>query len=251
MKILQSSTFLLIFIFSSITGFSWGSDREAPVPENLPTEEEFVVEPKAPEVPASASTMDVVQNRNLLIVGVDQLTNDDIKLEGVWMLIYHRDNPTIEIIPIFPTMAGTDLMRDYTLAANFSFDEEGSLSEGFWNTLRERDILWHNYVLLDESALNTITDMLELTSAHDQGFLHTWQDDPDSSLNGQLTMFAQMCESFAQREHFEDIVSFIGELSPHLATDVSPEQVVSDWRLLRIYGENLRCEFPTLSVPQE
>ncbi len=251
MKILQSSTFLLIFIFSSITGFSWGSDREVSVPEKKPIKEEIVVEPKAPDVAASAPTIDVVQNRNLLIIGVDQLTNDDSKLEGVWMLIFHRDNPTIKIIPIFPTFSGTDLMRDYTLAANFSFNEEGSLSEGFWNTLQDRDILWHNFVLLDESALNTITDKFGLTRAHDQGFLHSWQDDPDSSLNGQLTMFAQMCESFAQGEIFEDIVSFLGELNPHLATDVPPEQVVSDWRLLRIYGENLRCEFPTLSVPQE
>jgi len=194
--------------------------------------------------------MDVAQNRNLLIIGVNQVTDPIVHLESVWMLIYHRDNPNIEIIPIFPTMSGEDLMRDYTLAANFYF-EEGVPSEDFWNALRDRDILWHNFVLLDESALNAITDLLELSRARESGFLYSWQDDPDISLNGQLALFAQLCQSFAQHEFPEDISPFINNLTPYLTTDVPVEEISADWRLLRIYGENLRCEFPTLTASQE
>ena len=142
-------------------------------------------------------------------------------------------------------------MRDYDFTRNFSLDEGSLPSEEFLDSLRGRDILWHNYVLLDETALNEITELLEMPRASDEGYLHTWQDDPKASLDGQLALFDQLCKTFTQRPEIDDISPFIIGRTPHLTTDVPVHQIIMDWRLLNTYGESLRCEFPTLSAHQE
>ncbi|MBC8496019.1 MAG: hypothetical protein H8D37_00015 [Chloroflexi bacterium] len=263
MKILRLFTFLLIFIFFTIQGFSFGTTgkgfatlKEASAAAAIndapePVAAEPVTEADVSHAPPTTPTLDVIQHENILIIGVDQVTDPVVNLEAVWMLIYHRDTPVVEIIPIFPTITGDDLMRDYEIAGNFKLTPEGAPGEDFLNTLKSRDILWHNYVLLDERALNAITELMEVPRGRDNGHLHHWDDDSQASINGQLALFDQVCKSFAQRELVEDIFLFISDQSPFLSTDVPVEQIVADWRLLRVYGENLRCEFPTLTVPQE
>lgn len=39
----------------------------------------------------------------------------------------------------------------------------------------------------------------------------------------------------------------LNNLKPHLKFDFPEEQIAGDWRILRAHGENLHCEFPTLS----
>ncbi len=258
MKILKFFIYLIVFIFSLFVGFSKGTEHNYSLPMNViaaekstNTQLESQVEQQEPSVPSSAPTMDVARSNNLLIIGVDQVTDPIVQLQGVWLVVYHRDNPNLNIIPIFPTITKDDLMRDYTLSGNFSLDDTGKPSEAFLNSLREREILWHNYVLLDERALNAITELLEMPRASDEGYLHSWQDDPKASINGQLALFDQLCKTITQRPQIDDISPFIMNRTPYLTTDVPVHQIIMDWRLINTYGESLRCEFPTLTAHQE
>ncbi len=250
MKILRLSTFLVILVLSTIHGFSLGASQGFDLLDGITAEGPFVEDVLAEPLP-STPTMDILPHRNILIIGVDQVTDPVVLLEGVWLLIFHRDTPEIEIIPIFPTISGDDPLQDHKLAGHFKLNSEGGPDEDFLDILREREILWHNYVLLDERALNAITDRMELPRARTSEYLQHWNDDALVSLTGQIALFDQLCQSFAQREHSKSISSFINNLAPFLVTDVPPEEIADDWRLLRTYGENLRCVFPTLTAPQD
>jgi len=250
MNTLRYLTFFLIFAFSSLGGFTFGAEQGF-APSGRTDAKQPVVEEEVPQVPPSTPTLDILQHRNILFIGVDQVTNPVVQLEAVWLLFFHRDNPQIEIIPIFPTVAGDDLMRDYELAVNFELTTEGAPSNNFWNTLQRREILWHNYVLLDERALNAITDLLEIPRGRDQSYLQHWDDNAGASIHGQLALFDQACKSFAQHELVEDISPFLNNLTPFLSTDIPVNEIFTDWRLLNIYGENLRCDFPTLTALQD
>jgi len=298
MKKSRYFVFSLIFVSSMISGFSMGAEKELALPA-FPTIPTFSIEAAEPALiaglaesipqvdlssaPSSNPTLDVAQVRNILVIGVNQVTDPVVQLEAVWMLFFHRDTPVVQLIPVFPSFPGDDqnqentlsesfnnvpkgetdaalwedlqksdiLVRDYELAVNFKLNSEGEPDEAFWNALKRRDILWHNYVLIDERVLNAITELMDLTRPRDNDYLHHWDDDAQASINGQLAFFAQVCESFAQRELVDDISPFISNLAPFLSTDIPPEQIVDDWRLLKIYGENLRCDFPTLTVSQD
>ena len=259
MKILRLFTFLLIFLFFAIQGFSFGTTgqgfavfKEVSIAAAaINAAPEPVADADVSHAPPTAPTLDVIQHKNMLIIGVDQVTDPVVNLEAVWMLIYHRDTPVVEIIPIFPTLTGDDLMRDYEIAGNFKLTPEGAPGEEFLNILKSRDILWHNYVILDERALNAITELMGVPRGRDSDHLHHWGDDSRASINGQLALFDQVCKNFAQHQPDEDIFLFLSDLAPFLSTDVQIEAVVNDWQLLKIYGDNLRCEFPTLTAPQD
>jgi len=119
MKILRLFTFLLIFLFFTIQGFSFGTTgkgfaalKEASAAAAIndapePVAPEPVTEADVSHAPPTTPTLDVIQHENILIIGVDQVTDPVVNLEAVWMLIYHRDTPVVEIIPIFPTRLST------------------------------------------------------------------------------------------------------------------------------------------------
>lgn len=259
MKILKFFVYLLVFVFSLFAGFSLGTEHNLPLPEiaiaaeqsseqHSQDQTETQSEPQVPDVPDSPPTMDIARSNNLLVIGVNDILKKEDLLEAVWLVVFHRDDPKVDIIPIFPSITEGGLMRDYDLMRRFFIDDEGMPNDEFLDTLHDRDILWHNYLLFDEKALNEITDLFELPKARDEGYLHNWENDPKESFNGQLALFDKLCKTFPYHSKIDDISSFIMTWSPHLSTDVPVHQIINDWRLLNAYGESLRCEFPTLST---
>lgn len=237
MKVFRLLIFALVFTLCLFAGYNLGTKWH---------QDEGSVTLITPS-PRVIDSVGFGNQRNILIIGIDEISYPNPSLEGLWLLIYYRDNPRIDLIPIFPSILEDNFLRDQTLAGSFSVSSNGEPTEAFWDNLRIREILWHNYMLFDENALNAVTELVGLPTARENGYLISWKLDTKDALQNQSRLLSVICNQIQFRDFFDDISPFINQLTPHLITNISIDQINSDWRLLLAYGENLHCEFPTLS----
>ena len=237
MKVLRLIILILVFSLCLFAGFKLGSkfnlnDEEIVFPANTPS----IIEPLGGE-----------NQQNILIIGVDQLNSSLTQIEGLWLLIYYRDTPQIDLIPIFPSIREEDILKNQALAGNFSISQNGEPNQSFWQYLQSRDILWHNNVLLDEIALYAITDLVGLSRSSNDGQMISWVQDTTAALKSQSLLLSEVCQSFGSSNVPGEITNIVASLTPHLTSDLSFDQITSEWRLLLTYGNQLNCKFPTLT----
>jgi hypothetical protein len=237
MKVFRWLIFILIFTLCLIAGFNLGSIWQQ-------DSEEVTQIANTPHV---FDSPDTGNQHNILIIGIDQINNPKPSIHGLWLLIYYRDTPQIDLIPIFPSIQEGEILQDQTLAGSFAISSSGDIQQKFWEHLQWRNILWHNYVLLDENALNEITRLVQLPNARDSGLLVSWEQDSIAAVTNQSRLLDAVCHRFEPWNLPEDITPMVTQLTPHLMTDISSDQIIADWRLMLSFGEKLHCEFPTLT----
>lgn len=237
MKVLRLLAFFLVFFLCLFTGIKMGS--------KLSQKSAGVV-----EIQNTPRVFDVFRGgnqRNILIIGTKQIDNPNSQLEGLWLLIYYRDTTKIDFIPIFPSIREEDILRNQLLAGAFSIDTNGEPSQNFWDYLSTRDILWHNYVFLDEAALKAISNLAGIYSANDGSQFVSWTEDTATALRNQSTYIDKLCDQFIAGNFPEDLTTFVTHLTPHLITDFTTNQINSEWQLFLTNRSDIACKFPTLS----
>ena len=237
MKVFRWLIFILVFTLCLIVGFNLGSMWQQDSAQ--------ITQPT--DIPQFINSPESVNQHNLLVIGIDHINNPKPGIQGVWLLIYYHDTPQIDLIPIFPSIREEDILGDQALAGSFAITANGDIQPSFWQHLRGRDILWHNYVLLDENALNEITHLVQLPNARDSSLLVSWEQNSKSSLTNQSRLLDDICQRFDPWNLPDDIAPIITQMTPHLTTDIPIERIRADWRMLLAFGENLHCEFPTLT----
>lgn len=236
MKVFRLIIFILVFALCLVAGINLGKKWKQAEGNTIISE----------NTPRAIETYGGDKQRNILIIGIDQSNYENPHIEGLWLLIYYRDNPQIDLIPVFPSTLETDTLRNQTFAGNFSLALNGEPSQEFWEYLSALDILWHNFIILNEQALNEITNLLGLAPPKERGYLISWLENPVSAIRNQSYIIDEICHSFVAQHLPEDITTFVSHLTPHLVTDLSSDQIYSEWRRLKSFG-NLNCNFPTLA----
>ncbi len=240
--------------YLSLPGESW---MQTTLPSALST-----ATPSPSPIKPEASARRVSHQRNILILGVDDLESPAARLESVWMILYLTDTATITLMPIYPSVStgdGQAPQEDAYLAANFHLTQEGAPERSFFDVLQGWGMWWSGYVLLDKSALTQIVAWLNPLNQDRR--LESVQiilespnpsEDFNAAYESQTWLVQRLCDSIRQLDQPNALdVSGITALFPsHLRTDLDVSEMIEEWRGMLAQRGGLRCELPFLLANQ-
>ena len=145
------------------------------------------------------------RQRNILLIGVDSLQSEAPRLEGVWMVLYLRDTPHFMLLPVYPSQTQNQdnpALIDQNLARLFSLEDEQTPNPLFLQALKDKQLWWDGFIVLDKSAL---VEILALTSSGNATTspsqqqaatnLTNVEEAPMRSLLGQAQLAQELCRS--------------------------------------------------------
>lgn len=225
----------------------------AALPPGRPTPTPILT-PDEPEISAHQG----IRQRNILVIGVDNLESPEPRLESLWMALYLTQTPALTLMPLYPSVPtedGQPPQEDALLAADFHLTQEGAPVPSFFATLQEWDMWWSGYILLDESALIQIVGWLSQANqdlwVEDSQLLtdlpRPWVDF-NAAYKGQTWLVRRLCEDVPWLEQNSAMVlSKITALIPsHLRTDLDVSQIAEEWCGMLAHKGGFKCELPFL-----
>ena len=207
---------------------------------------------------SSASQPGFNRQRNILLIGIDSFQAEEPHLEGVWMILYLRDLPHFMMMPVYPNRlqgAGNSTVVDQNLAHLFKLDDRQTPSDLFLQALKDKQLWWDGYIILDRSALSEI---VELTSAGDEATHQNQQlsasnlpdveEEPLRALMGQVQLAQELCRNSGMvlATDGNRLPSLIAMVSAHIKTDLNMEEIAGEVESALRYGGGISCEFPSL-----
>ena len=227
--------------------FNLNPKSTAPLPEPNPT-----------QIPSSQPIPD--RQRNILVIGVDDLLSTDPQLQSVWMVLFLKDVPHLMMMPIYPQptvgSANTQVLDD-SLAGIFRLDDEKNPSAEFVHALEARDLWWTGYVLLDQHALQQSLDVIAGSSASSGALVNELISsmqgnllDSGTVLSSQTRFVQEMCRysSWLSFSDTEQILDLAAQIYPHLRTDLDLEAMVAELKNTIHNGGGISCEFPAVTA---
>lgn len=192
--------------------------------------------------------------RNILIIGVDDLTSSVSQLRSVWLLIHFPDELDLTFIPLYPGTRNGVPVVDPELEKSFSLDRDGIPSATFFDSLGEL-VWWDNYIVMDEFALAEGIDFLggiaiegELLDGHRViDSISAADKDLLEALVSQVNLLDSICRHIARGSFPSRMEQLIPRLADHYQSDIDLHDFMNEWRnSLSELSNPLVCEFPTL-----
>ncbi|HLA99474.1 MAG TPA: hypothetical protein VJL34_13560 [Anaerolineales bacterium] len=223
-----------------------------PVPSLPPPTQPAAEQPPKPSQLAS-------RQRNLLVIGVDDLGSPDPRLEAVWLVIYMPANPHFMLLPVYPSPSSALQEANSPspdLAQLFHLNASKTLPAEFLSALEGRGLWWTGFLILDEVALSDVIEFLggagELSSldgARTIASLPPAANDPQEALIRQARLLHELCGNVA-RLSLDDgwrLPHLFGLIPAHAITDLDLDQVATEWQQLLQRAGEIACEYPSLA----
>ncbi|GAB4476549.1 MAG: hypothetical protein Kow0088_14460 [Anaerolineales bacterium] len=193
-------------------------------PQAVGTKYPLPTGPESPQLQSDSTSTERSQT-NLLILFVDELNSPSPHLISAWLLIHPKGTSRLLFLPIFQEDAPIS-----DLVASFQIDHQ-QLSKRFIKAIAEHQILWHSYILVDQTVQRKIIADI----AHSELQENILSIDTLSTICTILPLDAKTLSSLKR---------FIPD---HLAADFNLDEAIDLWQYHLSGTSNLRCEFPTLS----
>jgi hypothetical protein len=200
------------------------------------------------------------RQRNVLLIGVDSFQAEEPRLEGVWMILYLRDTPHFMLVPVYPSQMQDEdhsALVDYNLARLFSLEDGQTPNTMFLQALRDKQLLWNGYIVLDKSALVEILAMTsfenKITSQGQQPSainLADIEEAPMRALLEQAQLAQELCRNsgamiVSDKNRFPGLLA---QASAHIRTDLDLAELAGEVVAALRYGGGISCEFPSLAT---
>jgi len=188
--------------------------------------------------------------KNVLVIGVDDLESETPRLAAIWLLIYFPDKPNITFAPIFPDPLGRSISANSILVENFALNEDGSPNDDFLKQLHQKQLWWHGYVVIDAYAVSEADDFFIQVSEKDKNLGHypsnrmSWVDEFPPGIAEQTDLLNNLCREAATLTVETDINRILNLVPTHFYTDMKIISIIQDWRNLISHDSHLLCEFP-------
>ncbi len=186
-----------------------------------------------------------------LLILVDDLGALNPVLDGVWLSRSSDGGQGSLFFPIFPSQADDGDRRDTNLQGAFWLEESHQPSQQFQTILRDRNLSWHQIILLDRFALEEIGLILaEINPSYQPlnpvglaGMSYTVEN--RLTVQGNQALFIHdLCAQLPLAPHNELLQRFLEGFAGHLVVvDTTPLAVT------RMWGSVSYCLFPTLLLP--
>ena len=192
--------------------------------------------------------------RNILLIGVDQLDTATPHLEGLWLLMNVAASNRITLLPLFPATPGKEVMDPAQLIGRFHLDSNGNPDTDFLSIIQEADFWWSNYFVLDQTGLAQLIDYNEGVNlgggqvGGDQAVasLASTSGDGLTALNSQAVLIQAVCNQQSGKLISADLRQVFTLLSGHYQTDLKLKTLISEWQKPLTSSGQITCEFPTL-----
>ena len=200
------------------------------------------------------SSREILNQRKLLIVVLDQFQSENPELESVWLATYVHSRAQIMLLPVFPSSISGISDEDQILYEEFKVNGKGEPSQAFLDLIQSRKIRWDHFIFIDEFGLAMLIDTIggiDLGRGQVSGIRALSQipfakEYPQAALFAYATLARSFCRQSSALIEKVDVLDITQQLGSHIRTDV-PEQVLFDeWQRLRIAKTGVSCEFPNL-----
>jgi hypothetical protein len=231
--ILGTSIGVSIVIIGAISYLFFGLLDEAPPKLNSP-----------PSVPANGQ-------RNILVIGVDDLEKQNPRLASIWLLIYFPEKPDITFVPIFPDPIKSSISVNSNLVESFALNEDKSPNDDFVEQLNQKQLWWHGYVVIDsytvDEVVNFFNQLNEEENLENRSISRLSRlDEFPPEIVVQTDLLNQLCIQAATLTDGTDISRILNLVPTHFRTDMSMVSIIQDWHSLASSESELICEFPIL-----
>lgn len=201
----------------------------------------------------SFSPIDIPNNgqRNILFVGVDDLNKESPELVGIWLLMYFPGKSNLTFAPVNPKIWSQSQTSTSQTAEFNAVIKNGSIDKKFFSQLRQEDIWWHGYVLLDSTAVKEV--VLFSNQVNDLETISTFNSVNDPYLSGgpnltgldyQTDLLKYICQKTNNFTKDTDISKILALIPIHIRTNLNLISIIQDWKSLITQENNLVCEFP-------
>jgi len=218
-------------------------------------ETDIAQQPEQQAAPAKteAPPQPIIQ-KNVLVIGVDNLKAKSPNLEAVWLVLYLTQKPEFTLMPIFPGIPAADgkmRSQDYKLAKLYRTDRDAFLAE-----LKDRGVWWSGYYIVDRVALDEIAGQVEKLAGEPAGVTYLnvtdvshIEDDPQVAKLEQGRFAQALCSRAASLsvDQISDLDDLFLLFSDHILSDIPREQAAAELVGMLVEGSPLTCEFPSLA----
>ncbi len=209
--------------------------------------------------PSLTPTDDTLDQRSILIVGVDRVGTTQARLQAIWFAAYRPEYPVLTLLPLYPASHLSDPEQARLLEEAFTLDIAGELHPNFLNTVKaEFNLSWQVVLLVDDFAMMSLVDFMGgvvLDSAPINGITAignippAWED-PGGALQGQIELLKALCHQISLDDQDRNPESLHQLLPGHLRTQPATlAQLQSDWLAMLLLGSEIHCDFQNPANP--
>jgi hypothetical protein len=238
---------LLLFVSCLIWGFNLSS--KLPVNDLKSETETHAALPRF-----SIPTLNNGQ-RNILLIGADSIDKTSAHLQGIWMVTYYTTSSTINLWPVYPTIANGEVAVDADLTRTFHLLRDSSfpqLDPQFISTLKLKNFWWSGYLIFDEYATRELLGLINKESDASQSSidlrelssLFNVSLDAQSAYQQQMIWLDISCQTILSQES-RPVWDKISSLIPdHISSDLDTGLIISEWQILFDDPGIQSCKFP-------
>ena len=188
-----------------------------------------------------------------IVILVDDLLALNPTLEGVWLSRFTDGGMGNLFFPIFPSQAEDGAQRDLNLRGAFWLEESQELSEEFQTILRNRNLYWHQVLLLDQTALSEINSILAevnpeylpLNAVGLSGLVYSVEN-RHLAQDNQALFIHDLCDQLPLPAHNQLAQRVLEGFTGHLSfSGTTPGEFISSWSGVTY------CLFPTMILPAQ
>ncbi len=233
--------------------------QAASEPEVLPPIPSLIRPTQAPTRTAPDRSLIATRQRNLLVIGVNELGSSNPGLESIWLVIYMPGQPRFMLLPVYPSQSTSPSSPDNSsqlLAQVFQLDDTKTPGSDFLNALEEKGLWWTGYIILDKVALLDVVEFLggageysSLDGASTIASLPNAMADPQQALASQAKLFQELCSNVSRMsvdDHWR-LPHLFSLIPDHAISSLDLVQVSAEWQDLLNHFSEVACEFPSLS----
>jgi hypothetical protein len=110
---------------------------------------------------------------------------------------------------------------------------------------------WNGYIMMDEVAPQMLLEHLADSSSSESAISLDDSNTPGSHQDMtrvQVKLYQELCQEFSRNPGTKGFYDLFTALKDHTRSNLKLSQYHDIWRLLRSYGSNLECNFPSLQA---
>lgn len=192
--------------------------------------------------------------RNLLVIGVQDLISPEPVLESLWLLILFPRDANISLIPIFPNPDSEIFPQYNSLMKSFSLNSQQIPEPIFLDQLRQQ-YWWDSYILIDKVGLSKVLEVIHHFSSVNLGTIlesipSVWEN-PNEALQRQTDLLKIACKQLERLPISTKSEILIQQMEDQFYSDINWTELVQAWSSRKSVGYPLECEFPTLILENQ
>lgn len=181
---------------------------------------------------ATEQSKTISGQQNFLLIHADDLTADQPSLVSLWLMIYvDYDPPQLAFKTLYPPLSPDENVKK--ISNTFRLSSQGSPDEDFLKAVRESNMHWESYILVDHRGIQDILGNPEKNLAATLSAAAGSAHPAATTLQMETAILKAFCARLAaEKGESLDISAWSALIPTHLRTDLHFETIMINWHQL-------------------